>query len=315
MKPMATPLGHPPRLPTRLPPLNALRAFEAAARHESFSRAADELAVTHSAVSHQIRDLEAALGAKLFRRSGRGVTLTEAGRVLAPAVAAAFDAIRAAVAAIAEPAGRPTLTLSVEPAFAARWLIGRIGRFQARHADIDVRLAPSAAMADFEREGVDAAIRYGEGGWRGLAEHRLMGETLFPVCAPALAARLKKPADLSTVTLLHWEEESAEDWAAWLTLAGVPLREGSEGPGVDPARGPRFDEMSLALAAAAEGQGVALASQALAADDLSSGRLVRPFRPELLSTGAYYLVYPPAHDTRAPVAAFRDWLLAEVEGE
>ena len=291
-------------MPFRLPSLNALRAFEAVARHGSVSRAAAELHVTHSAVSHQLKALEAEIGARLLRRSGRGVVATEAGQELAAALGDAFTAIgRAAMRARRGRAG--VLTLSVEPSFAARWLVLRLGRFSAAHPGIDLRLAATADLADFARDEVDAAIRHGRGSWPGLAALRLMSARAFPVCSPDLptpARPLRVPDDLRHHTLLHEDDDGP--WREWLATAQVA--------GVDAARGQRFDNGHLALAAAEAGQGVALAEEPLAAPAIAAGRLVRLFATEIGTDRAYWLVHPESPAPPAQVAAFRDWLLAEV---
>jgi LysR family glycine cleavage system transcriptional activator len=288
-------------MPRRLPPLNALRAFEAAARHASFSAAGKELNVTHGAVSHQVRGLEEHLGVLLFHRTGRAVALTAEGRRLLPALTEAFDRIGRAVAELGGEADRP-LAIGVEPSFAARWLVLRLARFRQAHPGIEVSLLPSTQLVDFDREDVDLAIRYGRGGWPGLIVERLMDDTYFPVAAPEIASRLAKPADLAGETLLH--EESTSYWQAWLELAGVA-------DVVDAGRGPRFTESSLALQAAAAGQGVALGGAALGGLDLADGRLVRPFALESPSEARYWLVRPPRSRRNPKAEAFRTWLLAE----
>jgi LysR family glycine cleavage system transcriptional activator len=288
----------------RLPSLNALRAFEAAARLASVSRAAAELHVTHSAVSHQIKSLESEIGVPLFRRVGRGVMATAVGEQLEAALSDAFARMARAVqqARLGDRAG--LLTVSVEPSFAARWLVLRLGRFRAAHPEIDLRLSPTSAVADFAREDVDVAIRHGRGPWRGLQADHLMPARVFPVCSPAVLAAeppLAIPADLGRHTLLH--EDSGLYWSEWLGAAGAGE--------VDAARGPRFDSAHLTLAAAEAGQGVALADDALAAMELADGRLIRLFDVEIATDKAYWLVYPPAAADRPKVAAFRAWLLAE----
>ncbi len=288
----------------RLPPLTALRAFEAAARHLSFSRAADELNVTHAAVSHQIKALEAHLGVPLFRRLTRAVRLTDAGRAYLPVLREAFDAIAEATGRIAVGEDDGRLTVSATPAFAARWLVPRLGRFYAAHPKIDVRLDPSMALTDFLRDDVDIAIRYGRGDWPGLRIERLLSLDMFPVCSPALLdgpEPLRAPADLARHTLLH--DDLREDWPRWLVAAGVT--------GIDLTRGPTFNETSLIMQAAAAGLGVAIAVSALVAADLAEGRLVRPFEIAVAEEAGFYLVYPEASAARAKVRAFRDWMLAE----
>jgi len=289
----------------RLPSLNALRAFEAAARFGSLSQAAAELHVTHSAVSHQIKALEAELGVALFRRVGRGVEANAVGQQLEAALGDAFARIGRAVLQARRGDRAGILTVSVEPSFAVRWLVLRLGRFRAANPDIDLRLSATGDLADFVREDVDVAIRHGRGDWPGLAAERLMGAPMFPVCSPGLLANgpaLRLPADLRHHTLLH--EDGEDYWREWLAAAGAGE--------VEVGRGPRFDDGHLALAAAGAGQGVALSDDALAAAEIAAGRLMRLFATEIGTDKAYWLVYPPATASRPKVAAFRTWLLAEV---
>lgn len=286
-----------------LPSLNALRAFEAAARLLSFTRAADELAVTQAAISHQIKGLEEWLGVLLFQRLPRRLALTEAGRELLGSVRDAFDRIEAAVSHTRRNDGSGPLTVTVVPSFAAKWLVPRLGRFQTAHPDIEVRIAADIRLTRFD-DGVDLAIRAGRGPWPGLVCERLLDEELFPVCSPRLLAGprpLSAPADLRHHTLLH--DDFEHDWRMWLQAAGVAE--------VDWRRGPRFSDSSMVVQAAVEGQGVALARSALAQEDLKAGRLVRPFRIDIASDLAYYIVCPPAHAGRHKVRAFRDWLMQE----
>ncbi|MCE8000711.1 MAG: transcriptional regulator GcvA [Rhodobiaceae bacterium] len=291
----------------QLPPLSMVRAFEAAARHLSFSQAADELGVTHSAVSHQIRGLEDWLGEPLFVRAARKVHLTPAGEVLASPLTLALDTIAEAVLAVrilsVEDNGRPVL-VSVEPAFAARWLVLRLDRFYAAHPDVQLHLVPTPDFVEFKDGGADIAIRYGRADWPGLVAEKLLGSASFPVVSPSLMARgkgLREPNDLAAYTLIH--EDSFEDWAGWLKAAGATA--------VDPLKGPIFDDAHLTLEAATSGQGVALADEALAAAALEDGRLVRPFDLTLETAAAYHVVYPYDRPLRADTEAFRDWLVQE----
>ncbi len=292
----------------RLPPLNALRAFEAAARHGNFSRAAAELHVTHAAISHQVRALEEEAGVALFRRTGRAVVLTDAGRSLLPVLSLAFDQIAEGWAQVRGEEGGP-LTVSVEPSFAARWLVLRLGRFNRAHPDIDLRLMPSSAATDFDLQDVDIGILYGLGGWENVTCERLFEATVYPVCAPSLlqAAEaagkpIRTPDDLRFHTLLH--EETTAHWKGWLDAAGVRNTRWA-------SRGPLFVEASLALQAAAAGQGVALGNDPLAMTDLSEGRLVRLFDLETPDDEAYWLVYPERSARKAKVQAFRTWMREE----
>ena len=293
---------------SRLPSLNGLRAFEAAARHGSLTRAAGELHVTHSAVSHQIRALEAELGVELFRRAGRGITPSAVGAELEVALTDAFARIARAVERARGGDRAGTLTISVEPTFAARWLVLRLGRFAAAHAEIDLRLAATTALADFAREEVDAAIRHGRGPWAGLVATRLMPAPMFPVGSSTLlgeAALPLPPTQLAGLALIHEGDE--RDWSEWLAVAGLAA--------IDARRGLRFGDGNLVLAAALAGQGIALADEALAGEALQDGRLVRLSPVEIATDKAYWLVHPPEAAQRPKVAAFREWLLREVAGQ
>ena len=288
----------------RLPTLNALRAFEAAGRHLSFTRAAKELHVTQAAVSHQIKSLEEQLGIRLFRRGPRGLLLTDAGQSYLPSVRDAFAKLVAATERLRARDARGAITVSVLPSFAARWLVPRLPRFRAAQPEIDVRVAADDHLVDFDRDDVDIAIRYGRGDYPGLRTDRLMTEELFPVCSPALLAGdppLEKPEDLARHTLLH--DDMRLDWTMWLMAAGVE--------GVDPDRGASFNSSSLVLQAAVDGQGVALGRSALTGDDLAAGRLVRPFAVSLPAEFAYYIVCPEHTADRPGIKTFRDWLLSE----
>jgi len=297
----------------QLPPLNAVRAFEAAARKLSFSEAANELHVTPAAVSQQVKLLEEHLGARLFRRLNREVELTEAGRLLLPGLSDGLDAIARAWARVRQQEAQGTLTVSAAPAFAAKWLIPRLDRFYARHAEIDVRISATAELADFVRDEVDVAVRFGQGSYEGLRSERLFGEDIFPVCSPKLLAgphKLERPEDLAQHHLLHLGSPaipgSLPDWPMWLKAAGVE--------GKAPERGTTFDSWPMLVLAAIEGQGVALGRGSLLAADLAAGRLVRPFAISYPTAFAYYLVYPPESLARRKVKAFRDWAVAEAAG-
>jgi LysR family glycine cleavage system transcriptional activator len=285
----------------RLPPLNSLRAFESAARLLSFTKAADELSVTQSAVSHQVKGLEDWAGIPLFRRDGRHVVLTEAAAKFLPAVTTALDQLALAGRKLqAVDPGQGWLTVAVMPSFAGKWLVPRLADFRDKHPNIDVWIATFEAQTGALAPDVDLAIRYGKGDWPGLASVKVLSEDLFPVCAPKLAAQLKEPADLARATLLH--DEMREDWGMWLRIAGVT--------GFDATRGPGFDDSGLLIQAAIEGLGVALGRSVLVKGDLEAGRLVRPFAPALAAESAFYLVYPPDLENAPKIKAFRDWLLA-----
>ena len=295
----------------RLPSLNALRAFEAAARHLSLTKAAAELNVTPAAVSHQLKALEADLGLTLLRRAGATFVPSDAALAGLPDLRAAFDGLAQGVRKIRDHAGGGPLTLSVNPSFASTWLVPRLDHFKAAHPEIDVRLDASTDLVDFARDGIDAAVRYGAGDYPGTQTIRLFRESFFPVCSPALLDGphpLRAPADLKWHTLIHvdWTSRTGEwpDWHMWLSAAGVT--------GVDHTRGTRFMQSNLALQAAVAGQGVALGSTALVADHLAAGRLVWPFELCLPTDFGCYFVCPQETAGLPKVAAFRDWLLAEV---
>jgi len=289
----------------QLPPLTTLRSFEASARLLSFSKAADELHVTHGAVSRAVRHLEDHVGVKLFKRSVRAVNLTATGAAYAASVRDVLRRLAAATAVIMDQQSMGVLNISTLDSFAAKWLIPRLFRFRQAHGDIEVRLATSAKLADFVNDGIDIAIRYGSGRYPGVKAELLMREEVFPVCSPMLvkgAHPLKSAADLKHHTLIHDAFEI--DWATWLKTAGVE--------GVDPYRGPRFESSDHAVQAAIQGEGVVLGRSALVADDLKAGRLVKPFSVSLPADLAYYVAYPPQTSQRPKVRAFRDWLFEEV---
>ncbi len=297
----------------RLPPLNALRAFEAAARHLSFVKAASELHVTPAAIGHQVRQLEAILGTPLFRRVNRTLLLTDAGQACLPGIRDGFQRLSEAIDSIDAVGRAGVLTVSVAPSFAAKWLVPRLDRFQDAYPDLDVRVSASMQLVDFARDDVDVAIRYGSGQYPDLIVERLLPETVMPVCSPELMAGaqpLRSPGDIRFHTLLHddssEDDATCPDWRMWLKARKVD--------GVDWARGPRFNQSSLVLEAAIRGRGVALAKAQLAADDLATGRLVRPFVADTVALGfAYFLVYPPNKSGQPKFALFRDWLYAEAE--
>jgi LysR family glycine cleavage system transcriptional activator len=254
----------------KLPPLNALKAFEAAARHESFTRAAAELCVTQGAVSHQVKALEEVLGLKLFNRERRRLTLTEAGRDYLVIVRDALDRIALGTESLIQRQSSGALTVSTSPDFAAKWLVHRLGSFAEAHPDMDLRVSATLHHVDFAREEVDIAVRHGDGNWPGLDVTRLSAEELFVVCSPKLLSgryRIRKPADLVRFPLLHLDDR--KDWSKWLEQAGVA--------DVELSHGPVLNRASMVIDAAVDGQGVALARTTLAAWDLLNGRLVRPF--------------------------------------
>ena len=290
----------------RLPSLNALRAFEVAGRHLSFTRAARELNVTQAAVSHQIKALEAQLGVRLFRRAARGLLLTDTGQAYLADVREAFRRLMQATERLRVRDVAGVLTVSVLPSLASRWLIHRLGGFQERHPEIDVRVSADDRSVQFDREDVDVAIRYGRGVYPGAEADLFLTEELFPVCSPRLMEGphpLRHPSDLTHHMLLH--DDLPTNWAMWLKVAGAT--------NVDPTRGPAFTDSGMVLQAAIDGMGVALGRSALAGDDLAAGRLIRPFDITLPADNAYYLVYPEHTANRPKIKAFRDWILAEAE--
>ncbi len=293
----------------RLPPLNALRAFEAAARHLNFSRAADELSVTPGAVSQQIQNLEDYVGASLFRRTPKGLLLTDAAQTALPALREAFDRLAEAASLLTAAVDGRRLTLTAAPSFAAKWLVPRLGRFEADHPQVDVWLSADMDLVDFASTDVDLAIRYGAGPYPGLEAIRLMSETVAPVISPELmaASPLNEPDDLAGHILLHdgspIADDSCPDWMMWLAARGVK--------GVDGNRGPRFNQSSLVIEAAVSGRGVALAKRTLAQDDLDAGRLVAPMAIATSVDFAYYVVHPKAKGRLPQVKAFVAWISAE----
>jgi LysR family transcriptional regulator, glycine cleavage system transcriptional activator len=295
-------------MPARLPPLNALRTFEAAARHLSFTRAADELFVTQAAVSHQIRTLEEHLGTALFRRMNRALMLTDEGQALLPAVREAFDLLSAGVRRVQDLCSGGALAISTTPSFAASWLVGRIARFQALHPEIELQLSATPRLVDFAREDIDCGIRYGMGDWPGLIRQRLFQTALVPVCSPSLLDGpnpLRRPQDLMRHMLLHTLDEP-DDWRLWLRAAGID--------GIDPTRGLKLDSVPLVVQAAISGAGVGIARRQLVEAELQAGRLAAPFDLELPEEAAYYFVAPEATAEQPKLVAFRTWLLAEVAG-
>lgn len=294
----------------RLPSLNALRAFEAAARSGSVTVAARQLSVTPGAVSHQIKLLEEDLGLRLLQRDGRQVAPTAAARAGLPLLSEAFQQLAAGVEAMRRAADPHLLVVSVVPSFASSWLLPRLDRFWSQAPDVDVRLDTKWGLTDFDREGVDLAIRFGAGGYGGLFQKRLFSEDYSPVCAPALAAGLRQPADLSQVVLLHVDGDylgpDFPTWRMWLKAAGVE-------EAVDYRRGPRFHISEFALQAARDGKGVALGSSALVGDDLRRGQLVKPFQQSVTTPFGYYFVCPEENLARPAVAGFFQWIQAEAE--
>jgi LysR family glycine cleavage system transcriptional activator len=311
----------------RLPPLNALRVFEAAARHLSFKEAANELSITQAAVSHQIKSLEDYLGVQLFRRAGRGVQLTEAARAALPRLRDGFDALAAAVETIHVRADETDLQITAPPVFTARWLMPRLANFQKEEPKIDVRVVALSKMVDAgaldsaalvsnldlrsDTSGVE--IHLGAGDYPGHRADRLFGVSTVAVASPELVKGeppIREPADLSHQTLLHDDAmdlvAQGHAWQKWLEEAGV-------GDQVDGTRGPHFSSNILSLEAASQKLGIALALRPLVDADLASGRLCAPFKVELKPRSAYYLVCPEVIAERPAVVSFRKWLLKQAQ--
>lgn len=298
----------------QLPPLNALRAFEVAARHMSISQAAVELRVTPAAISHQIRLLEDHVGLPVFVRNGRGLALTDAGAAGLRDLREGFARLGAAMDAIDSLGEAGVLSVSVAPSFASKWLLPRLETFQRAHPEIDVHVSASMQITDFVKDGIDLAIRYGAGRYSDLSVERLMAESVVPVCSPDYLAShgpFHGPDDLVEATLLHDDspdnDPSCPNWEMWLGAAGAR--------DIDAARGPRFNQSSLVIEAATLGRGVALAKTALAARDLRQGRLVQPFSSSVKVDFAYYIVAPRAKLNLPKVSYFIDWLRSEASEE
>ncbi|MGQ0696942.1 MAG: transcriptional regulator GcvA [Panacagrimonas sp.] len=310
----------------RLPPLNALRAFEAAARHLSLRKAAAELHVTPAAVSHQIKSLEQALGVAVFKRLPQHIELTSAGEALLPRLSSAFEEIAEAVAGVRQLQHSGRVTVAAPPALAAKWLAPRLHSFASLYPDIDLHISADVALIDSVRqdsgeggnlvENADIAIRSGHGDYEGYVVQRLFPAYAIPMCSPRLLAGpnpLRAPEDLRHHTLLHQEtgldQTDAErpNWATWLRAAGVH--------GVNEKRGPTFNQVAMAMEAAADGLGVVLGIPVVAAADLEAGRLVMPFSLSLPMAAAYYLIHTEKAAREPAVAALREWLVAEARNE
>ncbi len=295
-------------------PLNALRAFEAAARHLSFSKAAEELHVTPAAISHQIKGLEERWECQLFIRSNRNLALSDAGRLILPDVSEGFAALDRAMARLETEEDPHALVLTASPSVAAKWLLPRLSGFQDSHPEIDVHISANNQVVDFTKDRVDVALRYGRGPYPGLHAEVLLEGDLFPACSPALMTGdhpLHEPGDLKHHTLLHDDSWAVGgptlDWEMWLRAAGVS--------DVDARRGPHFDTAGLVIEAAIMGRGVALVTRSTAGDDIDAGRLVRPFDISLPLDFKVHFVCPPGALERPNVRAFRDWVVAEAAGQ
>lgn len=293
----------------RLPPLTALRAFDAAARHMSFSKAAAELNVTPAALSFQIKSLEEHLEAPLFRRLNRAVELTDAGRALSPGASDGFTALAAAWRAARRTVDQTSLTVTAGPAFTAKWLAPRMFHFAKDHPEIEMRFSATLRLMDFSRDDVDVAIRFGFPKKEdGLFSQQIMNEWMTPMMSPTLAEEYPTPADLARAPLLHQEDtrqfQPAFDWPAWFRAAGLPPRFSS---------GARFSQADHALDAAVAEGGVVLGRLSLADRDLKEGRLVAPYKIALTTQAQYRFVCPEGTQHRPQVRAYLEWLLAEVD--
>lgn len=297
----------------QFPGTRSLRTVEAAGRHLNFTRAADELGLTPAAVSHQIKEFEDRLGMVLFQRTSRTTRLTEAGALVHDAVTEALDLLhRAAVRARRSARGTSELKVTTDATFASKWLLPRIDRFRRTTPDIELRFDATEKLRDFGRDDVDIAIRFGTGRYPGLAAERLFDNVVVPVCSPSLLKAgppLDEPRDLLRHTLVHieWSRMGVTwpNWRMWMTAAGIE--------DFDDTRCVVFEDSSHAVQAAIDGSAVALADFAMVANDLSTGRLVRPFELgiRLPADFAYYLVYPPETAGDARIVAFRDWIFEE----
>jgi LysR family glycine cleavage system transcriptional activator len=293
-----------------LPPLNALRAFEATARHLSFSKAAGELHVTPAALSHQIRGLEDLLGLKLFVRRARSIELTEAARLIHPGIRTGFESMRVAIDQLDQERRDRVLVVSSTPGLTAKWLVPRLYRFLEKHPDIDTRITASVGYANFTSDGVDIGIRLSSGVHPELYVEKLSGEWLLPLCSPRLLEAdppLRRPADLPRFNLIQIDLPGVvPTWADWMELAGID--------GIDTRRGLRLNVADNALDAASEGAGVVLGYKVVASHDIGLGRLVAPFGPEIPVPGrSYFFVCPKGQEKRPAIKAFRDWVFAEIE--
>lgn len=287
----------------RLPSLNGLRAFEAAARHLSFTNAALELNVTQTAISHQIRRLEEELGLRLFERKNRSLALTPKAAEYLPGIRAAFQDLRFATDQLLRKDGDKVLTVSLMTSLATKWLLPRLSTFQEQHPDIDVRITTSAELVDFRRGDVDAAIRYGRGQWKDLHADWLMADQMFPVCSPTLLKgpnALKKPEDIAHFTLLHTTSYT-DDWRLWLTAAGLPT-EIAKNPSLT------FDLSFMTVQAAIDGIGIAIGHTSFVQDDIAKGNLVAPFDVTLPQDAGYYFVVPEENAKLPKIVAFGEWL-------
>ena len=270
----------------------------------SFTKAAEELNVTQTAISHQIRRLEEELGVSLFLRLKDGLALTEDGQAYWPGIRSAFQELRYSTQALLESRHNSVLTINTLVSVASKWLLPRLPSFQQAFPAIDVRISASTELVDFRRGGIDAAIRYGRGDWKGLRADFLMSDEIFPVCSPALAKTLRTPADLANHTLLQVSGVTASDWSTWLRAAGQSAQL-ADGPSLT------FDLAMMAVQAAVDGQGVCIGRSTYVDDDLRARRLVVPFDLRLKDELGFYLVTPHETAQAKKIVAFRTWLLAQ----
>jgi len=288
-------------MPQRSPPLGTLRAFRAAAHCLSFTRAAQELHVTQAAISHQIKSLEESLGVALFVRGNRSLSLSDQGTQFLPYIDQMFLLLDQGLKQVSAKDNGATLTVTLLPSFASRWLVPRLGLFLKANPNIDFRLAPSRNITNFQTEDIDLAIRYGSGSYPGLLSIHLMDEEIFPVCSPSLMlgkSALGTPDDLRHHVLLH--DDGHGDWRKWLVAANVTQ--------VDPGKGPVYTDSAMAVQSAIEGDGVALARSQLVKDDIARGLLIKPFDITQPSNFSYYIVYPEERSPSPPMQAFISWL-------
>jgi LysR family transcriptional regulator of beta-lactamase len=281
-------------------PLNALRAFEASARHLSFTKAGLELRVTQTAISHQVKQLEEMLGSPLFRRLPRGLALTDEGLALVPVLTDAFGRISGAIDRIEAKGTREVVTVGCVGTFATGWLLQRLDRFRNSHPYIDLRLLTNNNRVDIAGDGLDLALRFGDGSWHGTEAIHLMSAPLSPVCHPDIAARLRQPSDLARENLLR--SYRAEEWPLWFAVAGAPC------PMI---QGPIFDSSVAMAEAASRSVGVGLVPIAMFARELDTGRLVRPF-PAEVAAGSYWLTWLKSKEATSGMRVFRDWLVDAV---
>ncbi len=291
----------------RLPPLTALRAFDAAARHMSFAKAAEELSVTPAALSFQIKSLEDHLGAQVFRRLNRAVELTNEGKALAPGVADGFQSLSVAWRNALRLQDEQTLTITAGPAFTAKWLAPRLYEFAQAHPEIELRFSASLRIMDFARDAVDVAIRFGATGDQDLWTLPLAEEWVSPVMTPELAARFPTPQSLTEAPLVFDDSinflQPLSNWETWFRAMGIDF---------SPKNGPRFSQADHAIDAALAGVGVVLGRRALVVKDIHDGRLLLPFKKALMSRGRFRFLCPNGTEERPQVRAFREWILAEI---